>query len=553
MANIGTVTGNTIGHTSTSNSILFSSNSLAIAGINIASNSDISISNNLIANITTSGSGSATAYRGIYISGNANLTITNNVIRNLSSNSTSTSATANQAIAGIVSNSGSSSQTFSKNSIYSLYSTASTAAVNCIGIVVNNASAEFTIKKNKIYDLKVATSSATAGIYGIYNNAGGCTLTNNMISIQNGANTNDPIIAGIACKNGSTKTNTIYYNSIRVAGTASSTTNTYCIGRETAESIMVVKDNIFINERTGGSGKHYAIYNYSGATGWSSGASNYNVLYSTTAANTGYWTSDQTFAGFQTASSSEANSKNVDVNFTDETNGDLHIAGVSIGSANLNGVLIGTVTEDFDEQVRPSVSGTPYIGADEVTASPLPIELIAFTGTSKIDFNLLTWITASEINSNYFEIEKLNTEKEFENIGRVSAAVNSKEINQYQFQDANINTKNNIEYYRLKMVDRDEQFKYSEVIAVKRNAGVNPSVSLYPNPSSEILNIIISNADDTKIQVRITDVVGKIVFENNSLRSNNINSIEVANFPSGIYTLQVIGLAENINQKFIKK
>ncbi len=241
------------------------------------------------------------------------------------------------------------------------------------------------------------------------------------------------------------------------------------------------------------------------------------------------------------------------MNFTDETNGDLHIAGVSIGSANLNGVLIGTITEDFDEQVRPSVSGTPYIGADEVTASPLPIKLIAFTGTSKNDFNLLTWVTASEINSNYFEIERVNAEKEFENIGRVSAAVNSKEINQYQFHDGTFNTKNNIEYYRLKMVDRDDYFKYSEVIAVKRNTDLNASISLYPNPSSETLNIIISNGYDTKIQVRIIDLIGKVVFENNNLRSNDINTIEVANFPSGIYTIQVIGLAENINQKFMKK
>lgn len=553
MANIGTSVGNTIGHASTAGSISMTTTPGNCAGIVISRIGDVTISNNLIANITQSNSGSTTAFRGIYILGDSYVTITNNTIRNLSTTSTSTSITGNQAMAGIVSLSANTNQTISKNTIYSLYSTATSAAINCFGILASDALGEFTIKKNKIYDLKVASSSLTAGIYGIYINTGGSTITNNFIGLQNGLNTNDPIITGIVCKNEATKTNTIYYNTVRIGGTASSTTNTTCLSRETAESIMNIKNNILLNERSGGSGKHYAIYNYSGATGWSASASNYNVLYSTTSGTTGYWTSDQTFAGFQTASSGEANSKNVDVNFTDETNGDLHIAGGSIGSANLNGTLIGTVAEDFDEEVRPSASGTPYIGADEVIASPLPIELISFTGTPKNDFNLLTWITASEINSNYFELERLNSEKEFENIGRVSAAVNSKEINQYQFHDATFSKANHTEYYRLKMVDRDEQINYSDIIAIKRDTKVNPSVSLYPNPSTDNLNIIISNADVTTIQFRIVDILGKVVFENKEFNSNNINTINISSFPKGLYTLQIIGFSESINQKFMKK
>lgn len=552
-ANIGTATGNTIGHSSTANSISLGTNSGTCAGIVIASSADVNITNNLIANITSSGTGTNSAFRGIYISGNANVNITNNIIRNLSSNSTSTSITTIQAIAGIVSQSSNNNQTISKNTIYALYSTATSAAINCIGILANNTDGEFLIKKNKIYDLKVATSSTTSGIYGIYINAGVSNIYNNMISIVNGANTNDPIIAGVVCKNASTKTNTIYYNTIRVAGTGSAGTNTNCLSRETAESTMLIKNNILVNERSGGTGKHYAIYNYSGSTGWSASASNYNVLYSTTSGTTGYWSGDQSFAGFQSASAGDANSKNVDVNFSDESNGDMHIAGASIGNANLNGVLLASITEDYDEQVRPSTTGIPYIGADEVTSNPLPITLLSFEGTAKTDFNLLIWTTASEINSNYFEIERLNSENEFENIGRVYAAKNSKEITHYQFHDATFNASNPIEYYRLKMLDRDEQFKFSDVIAVKRNSHKKISVTIYPNPSEDLVNIILSGVDEQKPNIRITDIMGKVVYQQEGLSSRQIFTLDMESLPSGIYTLQVLGLSENINQKFMKK
>jgi hypothetical protein len=554
LSNIGTSTGNTIGHTSTSGSITVAGSSTT-TGINSTTTSTITVSNNLIANITASGTGTGVSIRGIFQNANALFTATLNIIKNLSTASTSTNASTTTAAVGIYTTSTNTSQTISRNQIFAISgTTVSAVASQVMAIYTSGSSSVGTINRNTIYGMTNTSTSASSLLLGIYLFNGSWTITNNFVSLVNGANTNDPIIRGIYENTSVSTTNTLYYNTVRIGGTASASTASACVYRAIG-CTWNLKNNILINERSGGTGKHYAIVNAAStpATGWSASSSNYNVLYSTTAATVGLWTSDQTLAQFQVTSSGDANSNSNDITFTDEANGDLHISGGSIGSVNLRGTLIGSITEDFDGDVRPSVSGTPYIGADENLASPLPIELLKFTGSAKPDFNVLTWTTASEINSSHFEVERLNADKVFENIAIVTAAGNSREINQYQFHDATFTKTNAIEYYRLKMVDRDDNFKYSDVIAVKRNEDAKASVSLYPNPSSELVNIIISNADVTKIQVRVLDVVGKIIYENNNLMSNEINSIPVADFPSGIYTLQVIGLSENINQKFIKK
>ncbi len=552
LANVGTSTGNTIGHTATASSITAAGTS-PTTGINISSTSAVTVSNNLIANIVGSNVGTSATIRGIVYSGSGTPVISLNIIKNITASTAATSSSA-PAVVGILSSSTNVTQSITQNQIFTLQSSGSGFATFCGGIVVSGSGSAGTIGRNRIYGLTNNSNNASCGIVGIHLFNGSWTTVNNMISITNAANSNDPIIRGLWENTATSTTQNILFNSIRIGGTASSSTNTFGFNRAIGCTI-VMRNNIFINERSGGTGKHYAVANTAStpATGWSASAANFNTYFSSVAANVGLWTTDATLAQFQSSSAGDANSNSVDINFTDEANGDLHITGASLGSANLNGVLVSTVTDDFDGDVRPSTTGTPYKGADHVAGSPLPIELFKFTGSAKPDFNALTWITASEINSSHFEVERLNTDKTFENIARVTAAGNSREINQYQFHDATFTKSNAIEYYRLKMVDRDNHFKYSDVIAVKRNVDLNPSVSLYPNPTTEILNVMISNADVTKIQVRVLDVVGKIIYENNNLMSNEINNIPVADFPSGMYTLQVFGLSENINQKFIKK
>ncbi len=100
-------------------------------------------------------------------------------------------------------------------------------------------------------------------------------------------------------------------------------------------------------------------------------------------------------------------------------------------------------------------------------ATSLPVQLFSFTVSKKQKGNDLQWITASEKNSDYFEIEISKDGRYFDSIAMLPAAGESKTMKKYNFLHEF--TEQGIWYYRLKTVDRDNTFEYSKVIAIKRD------------------------------------------------------------------------------------
>ena len=94
----------------------------------------------------------------------------------------------------------------------------------------------------------------------------------------------------------------------------------------------------------------------------------------------------------------------------------------------------------------------------------LPIELLYFEAEVNERYNHLTWSTASEINNDYFNIEKTQDGVVFYNIATINGAGNSSTQNYYEYDDYEL--KNNITYYRLKQTDYDGKFKYHDMISV---------------------------------------------------------------------------------------
>jgi hypothetical protein len=107
-------------------------------------------------------------------------------------------------------------------------------------------------------------------------------------------------------------------------------------------------------------------------------------------------------------------------------------------------------------------NGTKYRFTPPAIA--LPIELLYFKGVSSENHNHITWSTASEHNNNYFEIEKTKDGVVFYSIIKMDGSGNSQTKIDYEFDDYNID--NNISYYRLKQVDFDGKFRYSDIISI---------------------------------------------------------------------------------------
>ena len=190
------------------------------------------------------------------------------------------------------------------------------------------------------------------------------------------------------------------------------------------------------------------------------------------------------------------------------------------------------------------ISAAPAVGEacdgeveDYLTSVPLPVELVSFTAKAQDCEAVLNWATASEENFSHFEVERSTDGKVFEKVGKVRGTVNSLTYNEYRFIDE---LTSEVQYYRLKMVDLDESYEYSEMRAVESDCKEEQSgLTVFPSPldQGELLTVrFYSNSTNSKLL--ITDMTGKQMMR---VRAENINKgwnelkIDVTPLAAGIY------------------
>lgn len=415
-----TIIGNTIGSNGTANSI----NSLTAAtvtqslhGIQVTSGvttgTSVAITGNTIANMNQASTGTSAVIRGIIYSGTVLANISSNTIHDITGASANTTVSGGAtAVEGICyTGTSPAGATISQNTVYAIRAT-NTGAVqtNPTGIGYSNPSGGV-ITRNRIYDITNASTMATATTpptaIGILIRAAlgtGVTISNNMISLGNGQTTNTEFIGMINSFN--TVTNFVYYNTVNIEGTAAAgALPSFCFlrGDNGAASAITtpvdIRNNLFNNTRTGGTGIHYAIGNNYGnasssATGWAAGASNYNALNGS--GGVGYWNTTQNFAGWKAASAGDGLSvSGITVTFTNTATGDLHLnMGVTPTQLESGGTVITGLTNDYDNDLRPgpvgSVNGgalAPDMGADEFDGVVLDLFAPAITYTPSTNSN----------------------------------------------------------------------------------------------------------------------------------------------------------------------
>ena len=171
------------------------------------------------------------------------------------------------------------------------------------------------------------------------------------------------------------------------------------------------------------------------------------------------------------------------------------------------------------------------------TGSVLPIELISFTGKNEEAQNLLSWKTATETNNKGFEIETCKDGVNFQVIEFVKGRGTTSETQNYTFTHRLATKESGILYYRLKQMDYDGQFEYSQTIAI-RSEGKQNSIAVYPNPSNGLYTISLDEKAEIE-QISLMTVTGQSIDVNISN-----NQLDLTNEAAGVYFLQVNG--ENI-------
>ncbi len=239
------------------------------------------------------------------------------------------------------------------------------------------------------------------------------------------------------------------------------------------------------------------------------------------------------------------NLTNLTNNLTNSFNAPDGPAAVSIkGNALLNNPLTNNETVVICKATGGTTSGGASFGSamvvnncascDAAVFAPLPIELLFFNGKPEKESIGLSWATATELNNDYFSIEKSTDGIRWTVLENIQGAGNSTMNLQYTFEDKTPEA--GIQYYRLKQTDFDGTFTYSVAIAINfEGSTIANSIAIYPNPnSSNQLNFRGIN-HDFFYTLDVKKITGELLYT----QTVNTHSIALPDLEKGMYLITV--------------
>lgn len=184
-------------------------------------------------------------------------------------------------------------------------------------------------------------------------------------------------------------------------------------------------------------------------------------------------------------------------------------------------------------------------------AALLPVKLNRFTAEVSDKKVNLFWETLSELNNSHFEIEHSTNGSDFKKIGRVKGKGNSSTRTNYSYSDKDPAPGKN--FYRLKQVDQDGKFSYTQVVRVTFKTALQNAV-LYPIPASSMINLKIAVEKREPIRVSIYDRSGnaRVTYSGNLEKGENILHFPLSTLPSGNYFMQIKNSSAMSKRSFVK-
>ena len=175
--------------------------------------------------------------------------------------------------------------------------------------------------------------------------------------------------------------------------------------------------------------------------------------------------------------------------------------------------------------------------SEENRSGLLPIELISFTLDAINNHSvLLKWITASEINNDYFEVQRSVDALTWTVIEIVDGNGHSTNTISYNYVDEGL--VEGIYYYRLKQVDFDGSFEYSETKSITiEGSSTNAKLTISPNPVSSSGYLHVTGLNNEVFELRILSSKGQVIYEN--LQNGKIIELSKLSLKSGMYFIEI--------------
>lgn len=175
--------------------------------------------------------------------------------------------------------------------------------------------------------------------------------------------------------------------------------------------------------------------------------------------------------------------------------------------------------------------------------SPFPVEWLGFTATQQGNDALLAWSTASELNADYFAIERSSDGDVFQQIGREKASGTTAETSTYQFVDPQITQLPSDQfYYRIRQVDVDGSYAYSSVQELRlTDKAVKLWLRARPSPVSRVLSIDFRITGTSSPELEVISSMGQLVYAQSLNQQEGSIEISVVNWAEGVYYISMYG------------
>ena len=246
------------------------------------------------------------------------------------------------------------------------------------------------------------------------------------------------------------------------------------------------------------------------------------------------------------------------------------------GISNLNDLVIAhwnTSNTEWESLGQSTISGStssngsitvngvsnfsPFTFGSTSNNNSLPVELTHFTVQQEGRRSArLEWATASETNNKHFLVQR-RREDQWQQVGRVKGHGTTIEPQEYGFTDNGLTS--GTHYYRLKQVDFDGSYEYSDVKAVAfevAQQAASASLSLHPNPVADQLSVEFRGSkENTTYQVQIRSSRGEVVYRDEvAVQQGRLSrKLPVSALPPGAYVLTLQGPEQPYHRRFIKQ
>lgn len=200
-----------------------------------------------------------------------------------------------------------------------------------------------------------------------------------------------------------------------------------------------------------------------------------------------------------------------------------------------------------------------YMKIDAVALSAvnlLPVKLMTFQAMLNNNKANLYWKTASEVNFNYFTVEKSYDGVQYSDAGVVFAAGNSNTETAYSLNDNLANAASPVVYYRLRMTDNDGSITYSDIRMIRLSKGGQSAISLqtYPNPAVTDVKVTIPETWQNKKTVyEILNLNGQVVNRTEKNNAGQTEVINIARLAPGMYFVKATCEGQIAQQKIVKQ